>query len=289
MRKELQKGILCIIAIFFFTSCKTAVRPVNVGVVPSFDDVPISYTVYGAGDIALVFVHGWSCDSRYWHMQVPYFARKYRVVTIDLAGHGHSGLGRETYSMKAFGEDVKSVVEAIEAERIILIGHSMGGGVIAEAVRLMPKRVIGIIGVDTLHDIEHKADKDEIQRMVDDYADDFSKHVKIFVNDMFASGTDPTLMKWIVNDMAAAPPQVGISAFEEYMGQYITGEAAEVFDENKVPVRCVNADLWPTNPEANRRHMVSFEVVIMKGVGHFLMLESPHEFNRNLADMIEDL
>ena len=56
----------------------------------SKDGTPISYEVHGAGDPTLVFVHGWSCDARYWREQVPYFSKKYRVITVDLAGHGHS-------------------------------------------------------------------------------------------------------------------------------------------------------------------------------------------------------
>ncbi|MES0447968.1 MAG: alpha/beta hydrolase, partial [Desulfobacterales bacterium] len=60
-------------------------------VVPSKDGTPISYEIYGAGESTLVFVHGWSCDARYWRAQLPHFAENHRVVMLDLAGHGHSG------------------------------------------------------------------------------------------------------------------------------------------------------------------------------------------------------
>ena len=97
----------------------------------SKDGTPISYEVYGTGDPTLIFVHGWSCDSRYWREQVPEFSKKYRVVVIDLAGHGHSGTSRIIYTMSSFGEDVKAVTEAVGSKKVILIGHSMGGPVIA--------------------------------------------------------------------------------------------------------------------------------------------------------------
>ena len=119
-------------------------------VVSSKDGTPISYEVYGSGEPTLVFVHGWSCDGRYWQAQVPHFSKDHRVVVIDLAGHGHSGMGRSKYTMKDFGEDVRAVVEAVGSRDVILIGHSMGGTAAAEAARLMPDRVIGIIGIDTL-------------------------------------------------------------------------------------------------------------------------------------------
>lgn len=63
--------------------------------------VPISYEVHGAGEPTLVFIHGWSCDGRYWRAQLGHFAASHRVIALDLAGHGHSGLQREHYSISA--------------------------------------------------------------------------------------------------------------------------------------------------------------------------------------------
>ena len=57
----------------------------------SIDGVPISYQVEGQGSPSLVFVHGWSCDRSYWAEQLSYFRKLYRVIAIDLAGHGDSG------------------------------------------------------------------------------------------------------------------------------------------------------------------------------------------------------
>ena len=132
-------------------------------VVPSKDGTPISYEIYGLGEPSLVFVHGWSCDARYWRAQLSHFSKNHRVVVLDLAGHGHSGLTRMRYTMKAFGEDVQAVTEATNSQKVILIGHSMGGLVSLEAARLLPQRVIGVIGIDTISDVEvllNKTDRD---------------------------------------------------------------------------------------------------------------------------------
>jgi len=64
---------------------------------------------------------------------------------------------------------------------------------------------------------------------------------------------------------------------------------AKVFERINAPVRCVNADLWPTDIEANRRHMKSFDATIMKGSGHFIMLEKPDDFNKALDKYIKEL
>jgi len=255
-------------------------------VVLSTDGTPISYEVYGSGEPALVFVHGWSCDGRYWRKQVPHFSKKYRVVILDLAGHGHSGATRSQYTMASFGEDVRAVTEAVGARSVILIGHSMGGPVIAEAARIMPGRVKGLIGVDTFVNIEYPMTREGAAEMAAPLEDDFPKGSRKFVSGMISPRTDPLLREWILADMSAAPPAVALSAMKEMMSQYVTGEAARTFDEVRVPVLSVNGDLWPINYEANRRHMLSFDAIVLKDADHFLMMGRPGEFNNALEKAV---
>jgi len=97
---------------------------------------------------------------------------------------------------------------------------------------------------------------------------------------------DPQLHEWILSDISAAPPTVALSASNSMMSQYITGEAAKIFDEIHLPVVVVNSDMWPVNYEGNRRHMSSFDAIILKGADHFLMLNRSEEFNRALKKAI---
>lgn len=196
-------------------------------VTTSEDGTSISYEVYGNTDPTLVFVHGWSCDTRYWRNQVSYFSKDHKIVLIDLAGHGHSGMNRETYSMKAFGEDVKAVIEATGARQ--------------------------------------------------------------FVQSMLLPGQNAQLNDWIAADMSAAPPAVALSAINEYMSGYITGDAAKIFDNIKIPVMVVSADMWPIDYEANRRHMSSFDAIVLKASDHFLMMNRPEDFNSALKRAIDTL
>ncbi|MEN6319301.1 MAG: alpha/beta hydrolase [Syntrophaceae bacterium] len=255
-------------------------------VVLSKDGTPISYEITGTGEPTLIFVHGWSCDSRYWRAQVPYFSKKYRVIIFDLAGHGHSGATRTRYTMSAFGEDVRAVAEAVGIRSVILIGHSMGGSVIAEAARLMPNRVIGLIGIDTLDNIEYPMTREELQKMIAPLEKDFRTGSRQFVGEMISPQTDPQLREWILSDISSAPPAVALSAMNEMMTQYITGEAAKIFEQIRIPVITVNGDLWPINYEANRRHMFSYDAIVLKKADHFLMMDRPEEFNRALEKAI---
>ncbi len=255
-------------------------------VVFSKDGTPISYEIFGVGEPTLVFVHGWSCDARYWRAQVPVFSKKYRVVVLDLAGHGHSGMSRTKYTMGSFGEDVRAVTESTGSHSVILIGHSMGGSVIAEAARLMPGRVIGLIGIDTLENIEYPMTREELKKMITPLEKNFRDGSRQFVSEMIAPDTDLQIREWILSDMSAAPPSVALSAMNEMMTQYITGEAADVFKKVRIPVVTVNGDQWPVNYEANRRHMFSFDAIVLKGADHFLMIDRPIDFNKALEKAI---
>ena len=93
------------------------------------DGVSIQYEVRGQGEPALVFIHGWTSDRSSWREQVDGFARDYRVVTLDLAGHGESGKDRAKWDVASLVGDVEAVVKVLGLQRVVLIGHSMGGAV----------------------------------------------------------------------------------------------------------------------------------------------------------------
>ena len=219
----------------------------------SADGVPIAFQVQGKGSPALVFIHGWSCDKSYWEAQVAHFSKKHNVVAVDLAGHGESGLGRETYTMAAFGEDVAAVVEKLGLDKVVLIGHSMGGSVIVEAARRLPGKVIGLVGADTFQEIEPEWTQEQVDEWLASFREDFAGTTADFVRTMFTPASDSALVEKIVADMSAAPAEVALSALEklfDFRKHGIAGALREV----KIPVRCINSEKYPTNVEAGRRH-----------------------------------
>ena len=114
----------------------------------SRDGNRIAYETRGAGSPALLFVHGWSCNRRYWDSQLTPFSAHARVVALDLAGHGESDATRQTWSIAAFGADVVAVVDDLDLDDAILVGHSMGADVILEAAANSRSRVRGLVWVD---------------------------------------------------------------------------------------------------------------------------------------------
>jgi len=118
------------------------------------DGVTIVYSAAGAGEIALVFIHGGLADRSFYDGQLKAFADRYRVIALDLAGHGESGANRTKWGLPEFGADVKAVINAENLKRVVLFGNSLGGPVAIEAALLLPDRVIGVVGIDTFQYVD---------------------------------------------------------------------------------------------------------------------------------------
>jgi pimeloyl-ACP methyl ester carboxylesterase len=285
----MKKNFLIIISFtLLFWSCTDRSINVRYDVVVSRDSERIAYHVYGNGGTSLIFIHGWSCDSRYWKNQTLVFSKDYQVITIDIAGHGHSSSNRIDYTMISFAEDIKAVIEKEKINKAILIGHSMGGGIIAQAARLMPEKIIALIGVDTYQNVDEIFPREALDGMIEPFKNNFVDAAKGFVTPMFLKETDKNLVTWIIEDMSSAPKEIAISALQNYLGQYTTGAASQVFDDINIPIVSINATLWPTNPEANRKHMKNYKLYYIEETGHFPMLEKPEKFNMLLMQAIKN-
>ncbi len=251
------------------------------------DGVPIAYTVAGSGSPALVFIHGWMCDQTYWSAQVDAFAPHYTVVTVDLGGHGRSGMTRPGWPLEAFGGDVAAVLEKLGPGPVILVGHSMGGPVALEAARLAPERVMGIVAVDTLQDADRTWDREQMQAFLDALEEDFPGTCRGFVSQMFPPQADPALMERVAGTMCSGSPEVGRALMGRFVDYDLAAALAAV--PPAIPIRCINSTAYPTNVEGNRAYHADFDVVSMDGVGHFLFMERPREFNADLEGVIHEM
>jgi len=250
------------------------------GIAKSADCVAIHYATQGQGEIALVFVHGWAINRRYWDAQVPAFARTHRVVTLDLAGHGRSGKERKDWTVAAFGQDVRAVVEALSLEKVVLIGHSMSGNVVLEAAKVMPERVVGIVPVDTLLDVDEVTSDAEVKGAIAAFRADYKATASGFMRKyMFTDTTPKALVEEVVKDATSFPPEIGVPILEHTWRH----DPRPLLKEIHVPIVAVNADKFPTRLDHARQYAPQYDALIVKGVGHYLMREDPAAFNAQLA------
>ena len=256
------------------------------GTATSPDGVPIRYDAAGKGDPTLVFVHCGGCNRGFWGVQMAYFAAKHRVVALDLAGHGQSGGGRKDWTMAAFGQDVVSVVEALGLKRVVLIGHSLGGPAVLEAARRMPGRVAGLVLVDSWVDFEAKLPAEEIEKYLSALQADYRATTTATLSQYFFSASTPEPVKARVLETAlSGPPEIGVAINRSAM----TYSPLPALREIKAPICAISSDLFPTNLEGNRKYVPSYQAAIMKGAGHYLMLEQPEAFNELLASALREL
>ena len=106
----------------------------------------IDVRVEGSGRPALLFVHGFGCDLTDWATQIENLSRDYCCIAMDLPGHGLSASPTRA--------TIEALAEAVNGEKtrapaaVVLVGHSMGCRVVAEAVNRAPERVIGVVLID---------------------------------------------------------------------------------------------------------------------------------------------
>jgi pimeloyl-ACP methyl ester carboxylesterase len=268
----------------FFTSFVSAAEKTAIVAAP--DGVPIHYAVQGKGEPTLVFIHCGGCDRHLWDNQVPVFAKNYRVVTIDLPGHGESGQGRKNWSVESFADDVNTVITKLNLKRVVLVGSSMGGPIVVEATRRMPGRVQAIVPVDVLQNVETKVDPVQLEQVFKQLRADYKGTTTGFMNQLLFSPNTPAAVKnRMISEVTSRPPELSIAILEGIIGYNPVPALREI----KVPIRAINGDLNPTNLEVNRKYAPQFDAAIIKGSGHYPMLENPERFNELLTDILQNL
>ena len=176
------------------------------------DGISIAYESHGKGRTAIILIHGWSCDRSYWKGQIEYFANDYKVVSVDLGGHGESGLGRKDWTIYSFGNDVAAVIKELKLDRVVLVGHSMGGDVIADAALVLPGRIDGLVLVDVYKKLGEGRSTEQIEAFVNELSTDFPTKTQTLVRSMFRADADSSLVEFVAKDMSSAPPAVALSA-----------------------------------------------------------------------------
>jgi pimeloyl-ACP methyl ester carboxylesterase len=109
--------------------------------------VEVRYGIRGTGDRDLLLVHGSGAHHMWWHAVTPALETTWRVISIDLSGHGDSG-HRDDYDAGTWAEELMAVLRAAGAKRPIVAAHSLGGRVALLAACRYPEEFGGLVLFD---------------------------------------------------------------------------------------------------------------------------------------------
>ena len=276
------------------SSCKEEVKSVGIykpGVLYR-DGAEIHYNEYGEGGATLLFVHGAYIDQTYWDAQVKHFKDDYKVVTMDLPGHGKSGKDRKYWSLDNYAGDVYAVVRRLGLKNVILIGHSMAGDINLIEATSHPKNIIGFIGIDNFKQAATPLPKQfEKQRQAIGAAlkRDFAGTNENFARTMLLSAeTDSTVTERVAKEFRNAYPPMGKAIRPELFDVY--KRERKLLPKLRLKLHLINVDNTPTDEKPLRKFCSSgYDIRLIHGTSHYPMLENPKEFNKLLGETIEDI
>jgi sigma-B regulation protein RsbQ len=253
------------------------------------DGIPIHYSTHGDGPATLVFVHGWTCDETSWMGQIEPFAERYRVVTLDLPGHGESGSpAADGFSIDLFADAVEAVRAEVGAESIVLIGHSMGAPVIRQYARNYPQHVAGLVPVDG--PISGAAFVGPNAQGGPPQLPNFSgaeglELRETMIRSMFTADTPAAVQEHVLEMMLSAPDETAVGAMGSMANPEVWAEATI-----PMPVLAVYAGTARLpDAKAVRESVPEYEATQLEGTGHFLMMEKPAEFNALLQGFLNEI
>lgn len=245
----------------------------------------IHYKSIGEGKTALVFVHCWAGDMRFWKDQVPAFSGKLRLVLLDLPGHGQSDKPQREYTPEYFAQAVEAVLNEAGVEKAVLAGHSMGTPVIRQFYRRYPQQVLGLVVVDGMLRRPPGKPEDWAMWLKQFSGPDYENSVRKAVDGMMGPQSPAAVREWVKQVSPSCPQHVGVSALKNMMQGDIWQE-----DPITVPLQVLNAKSphWPEDYVAYVRKLApQVDYRTMDGVGHYLQLDQPDLFNRHLAEFLK--
>jgi 3-oxoadipate enol-lactonase len=253
------------------------------------DGAPIWCHQAGTGD-AVVLLHGLADDHRLWRHQLPVLAERWRVLAIDLRGHGRSAKRPLPSSVGRLAEDIVDVLDALGIERAAVIGLSMGGGV-AQAVALArPDRVAALGLVSTSPTFPASTRQRFLQRAEIAEREGIAGLVDAMVARWFTPAfaaehpgiVEETRLTVAANDPLAFAAACRVNASRDWVGR---------LGEIEVPVLFVGGSDDPAEPGAAaglyRRHLPDVRVELVDGASHLLPLERPDVLAAHLVGIAQ--
>ena len=234
----------------------------------------LAHDAAGAGEPALVFLHGWCGDRSFFAPQFEHFSRSHRVVSVDLPGHGQSAIP-DVYAIEPFAHAVADLARELRLGRSVVFGHSIGA-IVALALSELAPELVGAVALIDPPPLSKEVWKGFAPQLISSFTGpDGPTGRRQFVEQMFLATDDPTRQRPDHRDH-----DCGAQRHRDPLVQAIAAfDAMAVLEQCDVPVLTISSAV-PTNDAASllaaNSTMTLGQAV---GAGHFLQLEVPEQVN----------
>ena len=183
-----------------------------------FKNTKISFSDIGKGT-AIVLLHGFLENQRMWDVFVASFSKKYRIITIDLLGHGQTECLGYVHSMEDNADMVHAVLSELRIRKAILVGHSMGGYVALALAELFPETIKGLVLLNSTTRADSEERKKNRDRAIVAVKQNYTNFIRLSIANLFSENNRERLITEIENVKIAAlkTPLQGIVASLEGM------------------------------------------------------------------------
>uniref|UniRef100_A0A7C4FFS1 Alpha/beta hydrolase n=1 Tax=Thermofilum pendens TaxID=2269 RepID=A0A7C4FFS1_THEPE len=238
----------------------------------SRDGVRVHYVVSGNG-IPLVFVHGLGESYETWKPQIEFFPKHgFKVIALDLRGHGDSEIPREMVTMEGFAMDVEAVLDAERVGKAAMVGYSMGALVLLMLYKHTPQRFEKLV---------LEATAPEYPPAMTELLENMSMHeIALQVAEFAVSPTAPQELKRdIYRIISRTDKRVYIQSAETATER----SYRDIMASLEVPTLLISGELDYISPpevvEEMSQLIRNSQKVVLKGVGHMPHRENPDEYN----------
>jgi len=253
-----------------------------------YKNTKISYTDTGKGK-AIVLLHGFLENKKMWREYIELFSEKYRVVAIDLLGHGESDCLGYVHKMEDNANAVNAVLENLNIEKATIVGHSMGGYVGLAFAELFPEKIQKLVLLNSTSKEDSEERKQNRTRAIKAVKQNYVSFVSLAIANLFSENNRTRLAEEIekVKTEALKTPLQGIIASQE--GMKIRKDREELVRKNLFPILFILGKKDPvlnyeeslSQIEDTTAELVSFED------GHMSQIENKEELKAVLLNFFE--
>ena len=260
-------------------------------VAPEFAEVGgrrLRYLKQGDGGRPAVLVHGFAGNLNNWMFNQAALASDRAVYALDLPGHGLSSKDVGDGSLETFANVLREWLDTIGLQRVHLVGHSLGGGIVLAMALRYPDRLLSCTLIASTA-LGSEIDADYIDGVV---TADRRKQLKPYLERLFA---DPSLVtRQLVDDVLKYKRVDGVrEALRALADNFIAGgKQALVFrerlDEIQVPILVIWGDKDRVLPRSHADALPEqCTVEVLSDCGHMVQMEAPGEVNRLIACFLQ--